>query len=49
MSQYKGISDSDDHYMDWSVWHWNWVQHRDLFVMMQVGQKTNGIVWDAFI
>lgn len=48
MSQYKGISDSDDNYMDWSVWDWQLVKHRDLFVMMQVGQKTNGIVWGGF-
>jgi len=34
---------------DWSVWNWREVMHRDLFVMMQVGQKVNGIVWGGFL
>lgn len=25
------------------------MEHRDLFVMMQVGQKVNGIVWGGFL
>ena len=38
-----------DDKLDWSVWNWKEVNHRDLFVMMQVGQKVNGIVWGGFL
>jgi len=34
---------------DWSVWNWREVMHRDLFIMMQVGQEVNGIVWGGFL
>lgn len=40
--------DPDDKF-DWSVWNWREVMHRDLFIMMQVGQKVNGIVWGGFL
>ena len=33
----------------WTIWDWKEVMHRDLFVMMQVGQKVNGIVWGGFL
>ena len=33
----------------WTIWDWKEVMHRDLFVMMQVGQKNNGIVWGGFL
>lgn len=33
----------------WTIWDWKVVKHRDLFVMMQVGQKMNGIVWGGFL
>ncbi len=36
------------HPLDWNVWDWKDVMHRDLFVMMMVGQKHNGIVWGGF-
>lgn len=49
-AQYKGLipNDSDDE-LDWTVWDWKSVEHRDLYVMMQVGQKLNGIVWGGFL
>lgn len=37
-----------NHPLDWNVWDWEQVSHRDLFVMMMVGQKVNGIVWGGF-
>jgi len=40
--------DKDDRF-DWSVWNWKEVMHRDLFIMMQVGQTVNGIVWGGFL
>ena len=40
--------DKDDK-LDWSVWNWKEVMHRDLYIMMQVGQKVNGIVWGGFL
>lgn len=52
MNQYKGFlptTNEDDNYMDWSVWEWELVKHRDLFVMMLVGQELNGIVWSGFL
>lgn len=33
----------------WPVWDWEKVMHRDLFVMMQVGQEVNGIVWFGYL
>ena len=33
----------------WTIWDWKEVMHRDLFVMMQVGQEKNGIVWGGFL
>lgn len=49
-AQYKGLKpyDNDDK-LDWTVWDWKTVIHRDLSVMMQVGQKVNGIVWGGFL
>lgn len=48
-AQYKGEKEYDhDNKLDWTVWDWESVMHRDLFVMMQVGQKVNGIVWGGF-
>lgn len=49
-SMYKGITPFDpDDKLDWTVWDWRNVEHRDLYVMMQVGQKVNGIVWGGFL
>lgn len=49
-SQYKGEKDFDrDNKLDWNVYDWKSVMHRDLFVMVQVGQKQNGIVWGGFL
>lgn len=49
-AQYKGIKPLDhDNKLDWTVWDWRDVQHRDLFVMVQLGQKINGIVWGGFL
>ena len=48
-AQYKGfIPNEHDDELDWTVWDWKSVEHRDLYVMMQVGQKVNGIVWGGF-
>lgn len=52
MNQYTNIlptDDDEDNYMDWTVWEWEKVNHRDLFVMMLVGQELNGIVWSGFL
>ncbi|MBO4820461.1 MAG: hypothetical protein J5548_03240 [Prevotella sp.] len=50
MTHYKGnIPIDPDDPFDWSVWNWQEVMHRDLFVMMQVGQEVNGIVWGGFL
>lgn len=51
MSKYKSIhpTNDEDDYMDWSVWDWDQISHRDLFVMVQVGQETNGIIWSGFL
>lgn len=49
-AQYKGIIPFDvSDKLDWTVWDWKSVEHRDLFVMVQVGQKVNGIVWGGFL
>lgn len=49
-AQYKGNIPFDrEDKLDWSVWDWKSVEHRDLFVMMQVGQEVNGIVWGGFL
>ena len=49
-AQYKGEKDFDhDNKLDWNVYDWKSVMHRDLFVMVQVGQKINGIVWGGFL
>ena len=49
-AQYKGIIPSNiEDRLDWTVWDWKSVEHRDLFVMMQVGQEVNGIVWGGFL
>lgn len=49
-AQYKGIIPNDHNdKLDWTVWDWKSVEHRDLYVMMQVGQKVNGIVWGGFL
>ena len=49
-AQYKGTKPFDvDNKLDWTVWDWKSVEHRDLYVMMQVGQKVNGIVWGGFL
>ncbi len=45
----KGLPIDIDDRLDWSVWNWKEVMHRDLFVMMQVGQKVNGIAWSGFL
>lgn len=42
----KSIENSD---IVWTIWDWKEVMHRDLFVMMQVGQEKNGIVWGGFL
>lgn len=48
-SQLQGKKPFDRaHPLDWNVWDWKDVMHRDLFVMMMVGQKHNGIVWGGF-
>lgn len=48
--QFKGETDFEDfEELDWSVYEWESVMHRDLFVMMQVGQEVNGIVWGGFL
>ncbi len=47
---YKGKkSPIKDYDIVWSIWDWKDVMHRDLFVMMQVGQEKNGIVWGGFL
>ena len=44
-AQYKHVIPlDDDNKLDWTVWDWENVEHRDLYVMMQVGQEVNGIV-----
>lgn len=49
-AQYKKVIPFDaNNKLDWTVWDWKSVEHRDLFIMMQVGQKTNGIVWGGFL
>ena len=49
-AQNKGlIPFEDDDIFDWNVWDWKSVEHRDLFVMMLVGQEINGIVWGGFL
>lgn len=49
-SQYKGIIPrNNDDPLDWTVWDWQDVNHRDLFVMVQVEQEINGIVWGGFL
>lgn len=49
-AQYKGeIPNDHNDKLDWTVWDWKSVEHRDLYVMMQVGQKVNGIVWGGFL
>ena len=49
-AQYKGRIPFDrENKLDWTVWDWKSVEHRDLFVMMQVGQEVNGIVWGGFL
>ena len=45
----KNLPIDKENSLDWSVWNWKEVMHRDLFVMMQVGQKVNGIVWGGFL
>lgn len=45
-SQYKAGEGLD---MDWSVWDWETVMHRDLYVMMRVGGENNGIVWAGYL
>ena len=48
-AQLQGTKPFDnEHPLDWNVWDWKEVMHRDLFVMMMVGQKHNGIVWGGF-
>ncbi len=47
---YKGkIEKIENTNIVWTIWDWKEVMHRDLFVMMQVGQKNNGIVWGGFL
>ncbi len=49
-SQFKGETDFEDfEELDWNVYEWESVMHRDLFVMVQVGQEVNGIVWGGFL
>lgn len=49
-AQYKGEKEYDrDNELDWTVRDWEHVMHRDLFVMVQVGQEVNGIVWGGFL
>lgn len=49
-SLYKGKqSPIKEYVIVWSIWDWKNVMHRDLFVMMQVGQKVNGVVWGGFL
>ena len=49
-AQYKGLKPYNyDDKLDWTVWEWETVMHRDLFVMMQVGQEVSGIVWGGFL
>lgn len=48
-AQLQGTKPFDtEHPLDWSVRNWKEVMHRDLFVMMMVGQKHNGIIWGGF-
>ena len=49
--QLKGIAEGGSPLKEnvWTVWDWEKVMHRDLFVMMQVGQEINGIVWGGFL
>ncbi len=47
---FKGNTESvEDSNINWTIWDWKEVMHRDLFVMMQVGQEKNGIVWGGFL
>lgn len=49
-AQYKGEKERDwDNKLNWAVYDWEDVMHRDLFVMVQVGQRVNGIVWGGFL
>jgi len=49
-AQYKGEKEYDnENELSWAVYDWQSVMHRDLFVMIQVGQKVNGIVWGGFL
>lgn len=46
----KGVIPSNSKPDDlWTIWDWKEVMHRDLFVMMLVGQEVNGIVWGGFL
>ncbi|MBO4315080.1 MAG: hypothetical protein J5867_03810 [Prevotella sp.] len=47
---FKGVTKSiENPDIVWTIWDWKEVMHRDLFVMMQVGQEQNGIVWGGFL
>ena len=35
--------------MNWSVWDWDKVVHKDIFVMMRVGGDANGIVMAGYL
>lgn len=49
-AQYKGEIEVDSQIqLDWNIYDWQSVMHRDLFVMVQVGQEVNGIVWGGFL
>ena len=49
-SYYKGETENvENGDIVWTIWDWKKVVYLDLFVMMQVGQKTNGIVWGGFL
>jgi len=49
-AQMKGIIPYDaKHPLDWSIYDWRSVEHRDLYVMMQVGNGLNGITWFGFL
>lgn len=50
MAQYQGTIPYDkENPLSWNVWDWKEVSHRDLFVMVQVGQEINGIVCSGFL
>lgn len=49
-AQLKGLKPYDvKHPLNWSVWDWQNVMHRDLYVMMKVGVENPGIVWGGFL